>query len=484
MKLSTKGTLWAIAILAVIAVNSLLTIFAVHELRLTNRITAQDYEVALELRSLRSILGEYYVYGLDAGRKDATDLERIMFAKAKQQITVILDRDSTAISSPELIPAINAAKKEIQSLLMFKPHTVQSKPDAISLLNPVFRKRFEIVSNHLNNLANQSALIVETDRNRNTTLAEWLTFTAIGMFLLAVMIAAGRLIFLRQTILVPIQSLVETLKKVRHGDLTARWNTERQDEIGVMGKTINETVAELEQRRIERIRIVSSITHDLKNPLTAISMSCDFLLRKGTEASKENALSLVRNIRTQVDRLKRMIEDLLGAVSALRPGLDLKINKINLSKLTADTVELFQNAHPDRRYSLLQTKESSPVEILADQDRIAQALTNLISNATKYSLPGTAIDLTITCERDVAVLEVSDRGIGIPEDKVAEIFQPFSRLEQGRKMNAGLGLGLATVKNIVDAHLGTISAHPRSGGGTVFRLVLPIKGPEHSLMAG
>lgn len=475
MKLSTKGTLWSVALIIIITVNAVLMMVAVQELRLTNRITAQDYEVALAVRNLRSLVVEYYVYGIDAGSKNATSTDRQMFSQARRRLLAFLQNNQAPTAVPELTPSLTA-------LLGFEPKAKQTDPKAISLLNPAFREHFEAISGQLDELGNQSAALVQADRQRNARIADWLTIASVFMSLLAIATAIGRLIFLRRKILLPIQSLVETIKKVKQGDLSARWHSNRQDEIGVMGQTINETVAELERRRSERIQIMGTITHDLKNPLTAISMSCEFLLRKGSDVSKENALKLVKTIHTQVDRMKRMLEDLLGAVSALRPDLDLRINKVTLQEISSETLSLFRSAHPDRQYML--TAPEQALEIFADKDRLAQVLTNLISNATKYSSTGSDIELALSPGSRSAIIEVRDRGIGIPEHQLASVFQPFSRLEQGRKMNTGHGLGLAAVKNIVDAHHGDIKALTRPGGGTIFRIELPVAGPEQARLAG
>jgi signal transduction histidine kinase len=473
MNLSTKGTLWAGAIAAVVAMNSLLTIYAVRELRLTDQLTAQDYEIALTVRHLRAGVLDFYARGRNAGSEPAGSAPEKEFTEARARLAALAD-DRPA-EFPEAAETISRTKRDIRALLAFEPHP-EAGAQAISVLNPEFRERFEAILEDLDRLVDESAAVVRDDRMRNETIARRLIVASVCMFVLAIGIVLARLIFMRRTILLPIQSLVETVRQVQRGDLSVRWRTDRQDELGVMGRTINETVAELEQRRAERIQLIGSIAHDLRNPLAALGLSCDLLLRRGARASAEATLSVVRNIRSQVGRLQRMTDDLLQAASSARPGLELALDRVDVATVVTETLQLFRNSHADRRF-LLRESPSLP-EIRADRDRIAQVLTNLLSNATKYSPAGSDVELRLVAAGGEVQIAVTDHGIGIPEEKKEAVFLPFTRLEEGRTMSAGLGLGLSTVQSIVRAHGGKISLESRRGEGTTFQVSLPIDGPQ------
>ena len=477
MKLSKKGTIWSIIIGLLISLNSLLTLVAVRELEVTNRLTSHDYEIGTSVRQLRNRVLEYYALGLDAAQPQAARSDRQKFIEIRQQLITQLKEKRTSPLHFELDLKLEAAKEKIKGLLSFEPR-INSESTAISLLNPNFRLMFDSVQNELNVLANQSNQTVSSDRAHNESRIEQLLYISLGLFFLSFFMIVATLIYFHRDILLPIQSLVETLQKIRSGNLTARWEHHRKDEIGLIGQTVNETVAELEQRRADRIQLISAIAHDLKNPLTAMSLSCDLILNKGPRFTKEATNGIIMNVRSQVDRLRRMADDLLNAASAVKPSLELKISKINLIAVVLEISELFRNSYPDRQFIFV--PENKVLEIFADHDRIAQTLTNLLSNAIKYSQPGTEIELGVglNLSTNSAYIEIRDRGIGIPKDKVDTIFQPFARLENGKTMSTGLGLGLATVSNIVRAHSGIILVQPRQEKGTVFRIELPVEGPN------
>jgi signal transduction histidine kinase len=415
-------------------------------------------------------MNEYYFYGLKAGRDSATPHDRQKFMRAKQQLQALLSNNQPRIHPPDLDRTLTDVKQEINSLFLFEP-APESHETSISFLNPIFQERYESLLDRLNDLSEQSTAIVSADRVRNKAIAINLIYASTGMFLISLSVAIARLISLRKSVLLPIQTLIETIQSVKQGDLSVRSSIRRNDEIGIMSQTINETISELEQRRVERIRIIGAIAHDLKNPLAAVGLSCELLLRKGPELSVDSAIGFAKTIYSQVNRITRMVEDLLKAASAVNPGFSIQVTLANLTRVTKEIVELFKTSYPERKYIFIE-KDRIP-EIFVDQDRMAQALTNLLSNATKYSEPGTEIEVEVGSESSLVYLEVRDRGIGIPEDKIESVFQPFTRLESGQKMSPGLGLGLATVKGIVKAHSGNISARHRLGGGTVFRIELP-----------
>jgi signal transduction histidine kinase len=471
MKLGTKGLIWASAIMSVVAINSYLTIFSVSELRLTDRLTAQDFETALNIRHVRSQAVDFYVYGLGAGREDATLGDRRKFLQAREGLRLQIAEMKREIGKSGLAIELESVLGDAESLLSFDPR-VNGGARSVSFFNPVFRQRLEKILSGLDALADRSAAIVSADRRRNEQLANQLTISSIVMFMLASLITLGRLIFLQRTILLPIQSLADTLRKVRHGDLSVRWQSDRRDEIGSVGQTVNETLAELEQRRAERIQLIGAIVHDLKNPLAAIGLSCDLVLKTG-DTTREKALDILKRVRGQIDRLRRMTDDLLSAASTLSPRFELQTGVVDLEGLTSEVLELFRDAHPERRYSLIREHEV-PASIPGDRDRLAQVMTNLVSNATKYSPPESEIEVVLSAAPRSVILEVRDRGIGIPREKVDSIFQPFTRLESGREMSTGIGLGLATVRSIVLAHSGNVSVHSRLGGGTIMRVELPV----------
>jgi signal transduction histidine kinase len=160
-------------------------------------------------------------------------------------------------------------------------------------------------------------------------------------------------------------------------------------------------------------------------------------------------------------------------VSRIDAGeLDLRLERIDLRRVTREVVE--QLDHHDGHELSLELPDV-PIEVECDPLRFEQIVTNLVSNAQKYSSPGTAVQVALERTERGAVLRVSDRGIGIAPEEQAAIFEPFRRARETTRGVAGSGLGLFVVKRLVEAHGGSIWLESTPGAGSTFRVLLPWK---------
>lgn len=235
------------------------------------------------------------------------------------------------------------------------------------------------------------------------------------------------------------------------------------------------------ERRAQSIKddFLSIVSHELRTPLTSIqgySQLLEARLRSVAEGNPKE-LSHLGVIRSQVGRMRRLVDDLLD-VSRIdrRGGVSIEPAAMDLTEELRDVVARTQRAHRDRLVTL-EAPETLPVE--ADRDRIAQVLTNLADNALKYS-PRTG-PVTIRAERQGpnAVVSVADAGIGIPAEQLDLVFDRFYQADpnaSGRRFG-GLGLGLYISRAIVEAHGGSISAAPNieAGRGSVFTFRIPVR---------
>jgi signal transduction histidine kinase len=215
---------------------------------------------------------------------------------------------------------------------------------------------------------------------------------------------------------------------------------------------------------------IGAVAHDIRNPLTTIGVTCELLLGGRHELSPQ-VLKIVSRMRDQVARLDHLTGDLLLAAKEGRPVWEVRSSKIQLDTLASQILKTAQETDKEHRYSF--ETDGNSMELTADPDRIAQILTNLLTNAAKYSSAGSEIEVSLSSSDRVVALEVRDRGIGIPAEKRSWVYKPFARLKSGMDMSQGTGLGLATVKEIVESHKGSIQIQDRDGGGTCFRVELP-----------
>ena len=153
--------------------------------------------------------------------------------------------------------------------------------------------------------------------------------------------------------------------------------------------------------------------------------------------------------------------------------MKLANEKVDLQELTYKTIEQVKVFHPLHLYKV-DADETMPT-VMGDPIRVERILYNLIENAAKYSPPGSEISIKIVYQKDAVTISVHDQGMGIPKDRIGELFEPFQRLVDHSESAKGLGLGLVVVKRLVEAHGGNISVQSEQGKGSTFTFTLPIK---------
>ena len=228
---------------------------------------------------------------------------------------------------------------------------------------------------------------------------------------------------------------------------------------------------------ITRDEFFSIASHELKTPITALKMMIQVTQRgvKPVESlapSPEKLAKMLDTSAKQVDRLTRLVDDLLDVVKIRAGKLNFNFEELNLSELVQDILEQFAEAFVNAKCKLELNLEPN-VKGIWDHNRIEQVMVNLISNAIKYAA-GNPIVVKVTQDAEIARVVVQDFGPGIPHEQQLKIFDRFERAIVSRNIN-GLGLGLFIVKQIVEAHHGTIRVDSRVGMGSAFIVELPTK---------
>ncbi len=229
-------------------------------------------------------------------------------------------------------------------------------------------------------------------------------------------------------------------------------------------------VTEVKQKESFEQQLVGIVSHDLRNPLNAILLGAELLLRR--DELDERTIKSISRIRAAADRAGRMIRDLLDFTQArLGGGIPITRTEVDLAVLAAHVVEETGLAWPLREVRL------EAVSCLVgrwDGDRLSQVLTNLLSNALQYSPQGTPVICRVREDGEWGVLEVHNQGSAIPPEQQARIFEPLQRATGGGDNTArSIGLGLYIVKQLVLAHRGEIALRSLPDEGTTFTLRLP-----------
>lgn len=228
---------------------------------------------------------------------------------------------------------------------------------------------------------------------------------------------------------------------------------------------------ELERRMSEFYSIVS---HELRTPLTSIRGALGLIMDGIIEIDSDESKEMIGVALSSSERLGRLINDILDIKKIEAGKLDLRIEAIESSVLISNAVAVMDGMARQAEVSIMTDVDES-YQVKADMDRITQVLTNLISNAIKYSAPGGAIN--VSCELCHGRLRfmVTDEGTGIAQEYMGLLFNKFQQIDSSdTRAKEGTGLGLALCKAIVEEHGGTIGVHSKLGAGSTFWFELPL----------
>ncbi len=231
-------------------------------------------------------------------------------------------------------------------------------------------------------------------------------------------------------------------------------------------------ITDLERLSRMKSEAVSFVSHELKSPLTTLKFVASSILEQRLEQERrEQFLQLIVD---EVDRLTRMINGFLD-LAQLEAGkpLQLTLTTFDLNALLRELCERQRFYANDHQLVFECTKGKEPVKIEADKGRVEQIVINLITNAVKYSPAHSTVSVKLEPSKTKVKLYVKDEGFGITPDDLEKIFEPYYRTESARRKK-GTGLGLPLVKQLVEAHKGTVSVESEPGKGSTFLVELPL----------
>jgi two-component system, OmpR family, sensor kinase len=285
----------------------------------------------------------------------------------------------------------------------------------------------------------------------------------IGVLILASMLAwviAGR-------VLQPLRLLRDTARNISESDLTQRIPVEGDDELADLARTFNEMLDRLEEAFASQKSFISDAGHELRTPITIIRGHLDVMGDDPEE--RRETLDLVRD---ELDRMSRLVNDLLLLAKATRPDF-LQPETVDLDDLTR---ELFAKASALAQRDWRLSSVGSG-RIVADRQRVTQAVMNLSQNAVTHTLSGDAVELGSELRNGRVRLWVKDTGPGVPEHEQARIFERFVRLDRA-PAGEGAGLGLAITRAVAEAHGGRVELDSRPGAGARFTVIIPTEPPQ------
>ena len=234
--------------------------------------------------------------------------------------------------------------------------------------------------------------------------------------------------------------------------------------------------AELETASRRKDEFLAMLGHELRNPLAAIGTALKAARREGKQSARHWTDEIVQR---QVELLRRLVDDLLDVSRITRGKIALDKTPVNIGRRLWDAVRTLEQIDPAGSGRVTVSEPETPLYASADPVRLDQILSNLLGNAVKYSPEGGEIRLSAEKQGDDVLVRCRDRGIGIPPDRISDIFDTFTQLGADLdRTGSGLGIGLALVKNLVELHGGAVTAVSKGPGkGSEFRVTLPAVDP-------
>lgn len=338
---------------------------------------------------------------------------------------------------------------------------------------PVMRGGFREIGSVMAPNDRTRGVQIRVGRNISVELVELrktgLKLTGVGFVILIFGLGGGWRLVNRS--LRPISEISTTAAKIATGDLSQRINlAEAESELGQLAAVLNSTFARLETAFAQQKQFASDAAHELRTPVTVMLTQTQTALNRERDA--ESYRQTVEACQRAAQRMRRLIESLLELTRFDAGQEVLKRLRFDLAKAVSDSVEMVQTLADEKQVKVI--AELQPQVITGDPERLAQVVTNLLTNAIQYNQPGGEVRVGLEAVGGLAVLTVADTGPGIAPEDLSRVFKRFYRLDRSRTGAGNSGLGLAICKAIVEAHGGTIEVQSEPGQGSVFTVRLPM----------
>lgn len=306
--------------------------------------------------------------------------------------------------------------------------------------------------------------------NKHDEMLKQDTLFALDISVLAAAIVASVAgYFMAKRLTRPIKDLTATTERIAQGDLAARTNVRGIDEVARLGMAIDEMACAIERDRVQERRITTDMAHEIRTPLMAIRATVEAMIDGVFEADEEH----LQVVEDEVLRISRLVEQLMRLSRLESRSTPFKKEEVDLSSIVSDVAMSFTALAEEAGLSMI-CDVAPDVRIVGDPDMTKQAVTNLVSNAIRYTSAG-FVHISLAREGRMARVDVQDSGVGLSEQDQEVVFDRLWRADSARESNnGGLGIGLAMVREIMDCMGGRASVKSRLGEGSTFTLYFPL----------
>ncbi len=280
-------------------------------------------------------------------------------------------------------------------------------------------------------------------------------------------------IFFSRQVISPLRALTQASQGIAEGHYEQRVEVRGQDELALLADRFNQMAEKLEQVESMRQRLIGDVSHELRTPLTAIKGSMEGLIDGVLPANLET----YQQIHSEAQRLSRLVDDLQELSRVEARAYPLEIRPQDLQIALGSVMKRLSSLIESNRVALRLDLPNGLPQVLADEGRLVQILTNLVGNAVQYTPEGGKVDVTAAPVGNDLEISIKDNGIGIPADHLPHIFERFYRVDKSRSRRAGggSGIGLTIARHLIEAQGGRIWVESEGlGRGSTFKFTLPV----------
>ncbi len=270
----------------------------------------------------------------------------------------------------------------------------------------------------------------------------------------------------------PIKKLIEATKAIALGKYEERVKIESDDELGDLTMSLNSMATSLEDHRYLQQQLITNVSHELATPLTNIGGYLE-ALNDGVIEEKNRKETYIL-MKEETDRLKTMLDEVRTLSILEQTSFKIHPAPVNIKILSQKIIKQILPQFKEKGVPIKVESSLKSEEFTLDKDRYTQILLNILNNALQYSGKGKQVTVELSESAAQVKITIEDHGIGIPAKELPYIFERFYRTDKSRnRKTGGLGVGLAIVKELVEAHGGKISARSEEGKGSTFTILFP-----------
>ncbi|MCK5847680.1 MAG: HAMP domain-containing histidine kinase [Caldisericia bacterium] len=357
------------------------------------------------------------------------------------------------LCTPNIVPLYINDIEDIKkgNTILWNSSTLKTNEPLMGVTIPLFSNQSFI---------GYARFITSMEKSNNAVQQIIIFLIAIGLMSIFICIILGY--YISKTFSVPIGNITRASRKMTNGDYSVRIKEKREDEIGQLGLAFNKMASEIQDREEIKNNFISSISHDLRTPLTSIK-GWAITLKTTDDLNPDEFGEGIDIIEQECDRLSEMVNRLLDFSKLSSSKVKLTFETIDIKTIIADSLSYIKPVLKEKNVRCLKVIPGNPIMLNIDPFYIKRALDNLLDNASKYSLQNQLIELRLTESEKSVLICINDSGEGIPEEDL-----PFVKLKffQGSNKRKGSGMGLAICDEIMQWHDGELIVQNRVGGGT------------------